>query len=157
MVSTLTWSRLRKASSTHPGCQPPLKRKRGFALSLSRPGQSRGHRWRWWRGPGTPGPSTCSLTGTKCCYCPGTLPPRPAASPAGGPRHSGACSPGGGSTAPRRLLGRCPDSWTQKCGRRAYTGCSQRRSARRPPGSRRPLLWKENTTRTLAQRLATLR
>lgn len=148
MASTLIWSKLKKAGSTYLGCQPPLKKKHDFALSLSHPGQSRGHRWRWWRVLGTPEPCTCSHSGTKCCYCRGTLPPCPAASPGGGPRRSGACSPGGGSTAPRLLSGQYRDSWTQKCARRAYTGCSRPQTARRPPGSRRPLLrgerWKHS-------------
>lgn len=156
MASTLTWSKLRRASSTHPGCQPPLKKKHGFAPSPSHPGQNRGHRWRWWRGPATPEACTCSQAGTKCCCCRGSLPPCPATSPGGGPRRSGACSPGGGSTAPRLLLGRFRDSWTQKCARRAYTGCSPRRTAHRPPGSRRPPLRRDQTKQPLAQKLAKL-
>ncbi len=157
MVSTLTWSKIRRASSAHLGCQPPLRRKHGFAPSPSHPGQSRGHRWRWWRGPGTPEACTCSPAGTKCCYRRGSLPPRPAASPGGGPRRSGACSPGGGSAAPRLPSGQFPDSWTRKCARRAYTGCSLRRTAHRPPGSRRPPLRRDNTKRPLALKLAQLR
>lgn len=133
MVSTLIWSKLWKA--THPGCHSPLRKKHGSARSPSHPGPSRGHRWRWWTGPGTPGPCTCPQTGTrKCCYRRGTLPLCPVASPGGGPRRSVAYSPGGGSTAPRRLWGQSPGSWTQKCGRRAYTGCSRRQTAHRPPG-----------------------
>lgn len=154
MVSTLTWSKLRKASTTHPGFQPPLKKKHDFALSPSHPGQSRGHRWRWWKGPGTLEQCTCSQTGTKCCCCRCTLSTCPAASPGSGLRRLGACSPGGGSTAPRIMLGQFPGSWTQKCERHAYTGCSLQQNAHRPPGSRRPLLRKDEIKQPLAQKLA---
>ena len=156
MASTLTWSNKWQASSTHPGCQPPLLKKHDSAPSLwSHPGRSRGHQRRWSRGPGTPGPSTCSQTGTKCCcYCRDSLTSCPAASRGGGPRRSGACSPGGGSTALRLLLDQSLGSWTQKCARRAYTGCSLRRTAHKPPGSRRPLLWKDETKQPWARKLA---
>lgn len=150
MVSTLTLSKSWKTSSTHPGSQPPLKKKRDFAPSLCHPGRSRGRRWRWWRGLGTPGTCTCSQTGTKCCCHRGTLTPCPAASLGGGLRRSGACSPVGGSTAPRLQSGQFPDSWTRKCARHAYTGCSPPQSAHRPPGSQRPLLRKDKITHPLA-------
>lgn len=143
MVSTLTWSELRETSSTHHGCQLPLKKKHDFARTRSHPSQSRGHRWRWWTGLGKPETHTRSQTGTKCCYRWGTLPNCRAASPEGGLRRLGACSPGGGSTAPRLLLGQFRDRWIQKCARHAYTGCNLRQTAHGPPGSRRPRLWKD--------------
>lgn len=136
------------ASSTYPGRQSPLKKRRDSALSLSHPGQSRGHRWRWWKGLGTPGTCTCGQTGTKCCCCRGSPPRCLAASPGDGPRRSGACSPGGGSTAPRPLLGRYLGSWTRKCARRAYTVCSLQQTAHTPLGSQHPLLWKEEGSTT---------
>lgn len=142
MVSILTWSKVRKTSSTHRGCLLPLRKTRDFALTQCHPSLSRGHRWRRWTGPGTPQPCTHSHREAKCCYFRGTLSACLVASPEDGPRHSGACSPRGGSTVPPLWLGQSRDRWTQKCARHAYTGCNPRRTAHRPLGSRHPLLRK---------------
>lgn len=141
MASTQTWSMLQEAGSSHPGRWPLLKTTRDFDQSLSHPGRNRGHRLRWWKGQGTPEGCRGSQTGPKCCCCRGTpLPPGPVASPGDGPRRWGACSPGGGSTAPQLLWGQFQDSWTQKYARHAYTGCSRPQNAHRPLGSQCPLL-----------------
>lgn len=143
-ASTPTWSKSKRA--THPGCQSLLKRKPGFDQCLSHPGQNRDHQWRWRRGMETTGQSVCSQTGTKCCYCRGTLPKCPVASPADGPRHWEACSPVGGLRAPLPPFDRNPGSWTRKCARRACTGCIRRQTAHMPPGSLHPLLRRQNQT-----------
>lgn len=155
MVSTLICCELTRKSSTHRGCRIPLRKKRDSAPTRYRPNRSRGHRWRRWTGPGTPGTCTRTRTGTTGRCCRGYLSACPAASPAAGPRRSGAYSPGGGSAAPRPPWGRCRDRWTRTCARRACTGCSRRRSARRPPGSRRPLLRRDGQTSRLAFKLNT--
>lgn len=154
MVSTLTWSKLKKTSSTHRGCPRPLRKTRDFVLTPCHPSQSRGHRWRRWTGPGTPQPCTHSHRETKCCYFRGTPPACLVALPEDGPRRSGACSPGGDSAVPPLLLGQSRDRWTQTCARHAYIGCNPRRTAHRPLGSRRPLLRKGNRKQWLALWLA---
>jgi len=139
-VSTLTSTKLTQGA--YPGCLVPLTRTRGYALCLSHPGQSWGHRLRRWNVQGTPRPRT----GTKSRYSRGYLTRCPAASTAAGPRHWGACSPGGGLKARLLLPGLFPGNWTQKCVRRAYTGCSQRQTVHMPPGSQRPPLGKQRQT-----------
>lgn len=131
-ASTLTCAQRR--SSTHHGCRNPPRRKRDSAQIRSRQSRSWARQWRRWMGLGTPGACRCSLAAAKnrCCRC--CLLKFPAAWPAAGPRHAEAYSPGGGSATPRPPLGQIPDKWTQKCERRAYTGCSRRRNARRPLG-----------------------
>lgn len=148
MASTLTWSKLKEG--THPGYQPPLKTKPGFDQSPSRPGQNRGHQWRWRTGPETPGPCTGPQKGTKYCHCRGSPPRRPAASAGGGPHRSEACSPGGGSTAPLPPSGPFQGRCTRRCARHACTGCNRRQTAHRPHGSRRPLLRRHKTKQPLA-------
>lgn len=155
MVSTLICRELTRKSSTHRGCRIPLRKKRDSVPTRSRPSRSKGHRWRRWTGQETPGTCTRSRTGTTGRCCRGYLSACPAASPGAGPRRSGAYSPGGGSAAPRPPWGRCRDRWTRTCERRACTGCSRRRSARRPPGSRHPLLGRDGQTSRLALKLST--
>lgn len=147
-ASTLT---LWRKSSKHHGCQNHPRRKRDSAPTLSRQSRSQARLRRRWMGPGIPGACRCSLAAAKghCRRCsPLTC---PAAWPAAGPRHARAYSPRDGSATPRPPLGQIRDKWTQTCERRAYTGCSRRRSVRRPPGLLCPLLGVRtdgNTTRS---------